>query len=214
MKLRKMMFWKSQDDSTPTQPRNGNETHSTASAGETSATTAAGSQRAATAAVIPLTRTSPEQADRGADEFTLTPAQATRVQGLMNTPELEVFFKFNHFGSGRHQGSQYRTLEALERGLEAVVAQFQNIVAEQRGRRQAKLDRLQLARQEVASFSSPMANQLALACQQTERELVSLQEQLNLAEQRKGWVLDALNRYRLGFDRGVRDALDYELLNV
>jgi hypothetical protein len=33
-----------------------------------------------------------------------------------------------------------------------------------------------------------------------------------LAEQRKGWVLDALNRYRLGFDRGVRDALEYELL--
>jgi hypothetical protein len=59
-----------------------------------------------------------------------------------------------------------------------------------------------------------MAAQLALACQQTERELVSLQEQLTLAEHRKGWVLDALNRYRHGFDRGVRDALDYELLNA
>ena len=35
-----------------------------------------------------------------------------------------------------------------------------------------------------------------------------------LAEQRKGWVLDALNRYQLGFDRGVREALDFELLNA
>ena len=37
-------------------------------------------------------------------------------------------------------------------------------------------------------------------------------ERIELAAQRKGWVLDALNRYRLGFDRGVREALDFELL--
>ena len=39
-------------------------------------------------------------------------------------------------------------------------------------------------------------------------------EQTALAEQRKGWVLDVLNRYQLGFDRGVREALDFELLNA
>ena len=59
-----------------------------------------------------------------------------------------------------------------------------------------------------------MAETLRLACEQAQREIAVLKEQHALAEQRKGWVLDALNRYQLGFDRGVREALDFELLNA
>jgi hypothetical protein len=73
---------------------------------------------------------------------------------------------------------------------------------------------LELARQEVGALSPSMAAQLGLAIEQTRRELNVLTEQLAFAEQRRGWVLDALNRYRLGFDRGVREALDYELLGA
>ena len=130
----------------------------------------------------------------------------------MNAPELEAFFKMNQFGFGRHHGTRYRSLEALDRGLDAVIAEFQHILAGLAERRQAKIDRLQLAGQEVATLSVSMAGQLNLALEQTRRELDALREQMALAEQRKGWVLDALNRYRLGFDRGVRDALEYELL--
>jgi hypothetical protein len=135
-----------------------------------------------------------------------------RLKGLLNAPELEAFFKTNQFGFGRHHGTRYRSLEALDRGLDAIVAEFQHIVAGLAERRQAKVDRLQLVSQEVATLSDAMAGQVNLALEHTQRELAALREQAQLAEQRKGWVLDALNRYRLGFDRGVRDALDFELL--
>jgi hypothetical protein len=148
-----------------------------------------------------------------ADEFAQAPAQPVRVRGLMNAPELEAFFKVNQFGFGRHHGSHYRTHEAMDRGLLAVVTSFQNIVSDLAERRQARANKLQQSRQEVATLSPSLADTLRIACDQVQREISVLNEQHVLAEQRKGWVLDALNRYQLGFDRGVRDALDFELLN-
>jgi hypothetical protein len=39
-----------------------------------------------------------------------------------------------------------------------------------------------------------------------------LREQIALADSGKGWVLEALNRYQIGFGKGVREAIDFELL--
>jgi hypothetical protein len=167
------------------------------------------------AQVIPLpagtASSNPEVALPG-DRFADSPPPHVRIQGLLNAPELEAFFKTNQFGFGRHHGTRYRSLEALDRGLDAIAAEFRHIVSGLAERRQAKIDRLQLVSQEVATLSDAMAGQVNLALEHTQRELAALREQAQLAEQRKGWVLDALNRYRLGFDRGVRDALDFELL--
>jgi hypothetical protein len=41
-----------------------------------------------------------------------------------------------------------------------------------------------------------------------------LKEQLKLSIERKGWILAALNEFRIGFDRGLRDAVDAELLGL
>lgn len=166
------------------------------------------------ATVIALPNASAPPAGPAAEELFGPQSRPARFTGLMNAPELEAFFEANQFGFGRHHGSRYRSLEALNTGLEAVIAEFQHIVAELAERRHAKIDRLQLARQEVAELSPTMAGQLELAIEQTRREFDVLSEQVALAAQRKGWVLDALNRYRLGFDRGVREALDYELLGA
>jgi len=167
------------------------------------------------ATVIPLVHPSATGLEQPVqDEFVQPPLQPTKAKGLMNAPELEAFFNTNQFGYGRHHGSHYRTQEALDRGLLTVVTGFQNIVADMAERRHARMAKLQQSRQEVATLSPAMAEKLRLACEQTQREIDVLTEQRALAEQRKGWVLDALNRYQLGFDRGVREALDFELLNA
>jgi hypothetical protein len=46
------------------------------------------------------------------------------------------------------------------------------------------------------------------------RDLLTLKDQWNLAEEQKGWVLSALNEYRIGFDRGLREAIDAEILGL
>ncbi len=171
----------------------------------------------ATATVIPLpSAVSPKAPEFDApksDEWDFPTPTPNRVKGLMNAPEMEAFFADNYFGFGRHHGSHFRTREALEKGLLAVMSKFQNTAGDLLERRQVRLDRLNLARLDVASLSDSIADRLALAGEQLKREMDLLREQISLAEQRKGWVLDALNRYQLGFDRGVREALDFQLLN-
>jgi len=170
-----------------------------------------------TATVIPLPSAAPSKGAGldapTADEWDLPPPKPNRAKGLMNAPELDAFLGQNHFGFGRHHGSRFRTREALEMGLAAVVSTFQNKANDLLERKQARLDKLNLARLEVSSLSHAMAERLALAGEQIQREMDLLREQISLAERRKGWVLDALNTYQLGFDRGVREALDFELLN-
>ncbi len=40
----------------------------------------------------------------------------------------------------------------------------------------------------------------------------TLREQFESAGQGKGWVLEALNRYQIGFGKGLREAIEFELL--
>ena len=211
MNLRKVMFWRQPEAAIAIAPVLDTSPSPHIAAAPVAAQT--GSDPWSDAKVIPLHRPAPGDMPL-ADEFAQAPAQPIRVKGLMNAPELEAFFKTNQFGFGRHHGCHYRTHEALDRGLLAVVTSFQNIVSDLAERRQARVDKLQQSRQEVATLSPTMADTLRIACDQAQREISVLNEQHALAEHRKGWVLDALNRYQLGFDRGVRDALDFELLNA
>jgi hypothetical protein len=215
MNLRKVMFWKQPEAAVAPVPVVESGAAPFIAAGSSAAP--AGSDPWSEANVIPMHRPAPIAGPGEmpiADEFAQAPAQPVRVRGLMNAPELEAFFKTNQFGFGRHHGSQYRTHEAMDRGLLAVVSSFQNIVSDLAERRQTHVKKLQQTRQEVATLSPSLADTLRIACDQVQREISVLNEQHVLAEQRKGWVLDALNRYQLGFDRGVREAVDFELLNV
>ena len=63
-------------------------------------------------------------------------------------------------------------------------------------------------------LSSSLKNQLELKRDKFLKELSILEEQMSLSEERKGWVLSALNEYRIGFDRGLREAIDAEILGL
>jgi hypothetical protein len=44
--------------------------------------------------------------------------------------------------------------------------------------------------------------------------MTTLQTQIDLAEQGKGWVLAALNEYQIGYSKGLREAIDAEVLGL
>jgi hypothetical protein len=146
------------------------------------------------------------------DQSPTSSPSPVRPGGLLAAPELKACLGRDHYASGRHHGSLFRTREALDMGRDAIVTHFQNEASALAERLHTRLDKLMLERQKVEGLSADMARTLALAAGQVQREVDVLRQQIELAEQRKGWVLDALNRYQLGFDRGVRDALAYELL--
>jgi len=144
--------------------------------------------------------------------FEKTAPEPAKRKGLVDAEELQAFWRDNYFGLGRHNGAQHHSSAAMELGCQAVIAKLQNILTGLLVRRQAKHDALQIKVLEVANSSADMAAKLRLACDHLERDMAELREQSVLAGQGRGWVLAALNDYRLGFDRGMRAALDFELL--
>ena len=139
-------------------------------------------------------------------------AKASPARGLLDAPELKAFFANNHFGLGRHNGSNFRTQDALELGKQGLLSKFQNTLAELEAQKQAKVDRLQDKLLETGGVCDITTGRLRQACSTLEREMSTLREQFDSAGQGKGWVLEALNRYQIGFGKGLREAVEFELL--
>lgn len=156
--------------------------------------------------------TAPEELSARLEDGQLAKAAAPQPRGLLDAPELKAFFAENSFGLGRHNGANYRTQEALDLGQRALVSQFQNVLAELIERRQAKVDRLADKLLETEGLCSITTGRLREACTRLEREMAVLQEQFASADERKGWILEALNRYQIGFGKGMREAIEFELL--
>jgi hypothetical protein len=135
-----------------------------------------------------------------------------RFNGLINAPELTAFFAENYFGLGRHNGAHFRTQEALELGRSSLISKFQNTLAGLLGRKQERINRLQRELIAIEGLSPATSSQLRLACEHLEREILELQQQIEKASEGKGWVLESLNRYQIGFLKGLREAIDFELL--
>lgn len=205
MNLRKMLFWN---------------TSPAAAADDPVTTPALASVQVADALsnVIQLPPRSPLDLPAGlepADTQAVSPKSASNASqsaGLMDTFELKTFFAENFFGLGRHNGSTYRTQEALALGKQGMVSRFQNTAATLIEQRQAKIDRLRNMQLQTEGVCATTAAQLDLAQSRLERDISVLREQIAQAENGKGWVLEALNRYQIGFGKGLREAIDFELL--
>lgn len=210
MNLRKMIFWKMPE----AQLVDG---ASPGTAGAALATPATQPPQVGINNVISWPPHPPLDAPLGLDEpltdSAVRPATASpQARGLLYTPVLKAFFADNHFGLGRHNGANYRTLEALELGKHALVSQFQNMLAELVGQKQSKADRLYDKLLETQGLCDTTTGRLRQACSNLEREMTQLRAQMDSASEGKGWVLQALNQYQIGFTKGSREAVEFEML--
>jgi len=140
------------------------------------------------------------------------PVRSQRSQALLCAPEFREFFDENHFGFGRHNGSQHRSHEALDLGRQERIARFQNVAARLMASRQARLSWLRSESLAVEGISPVTSAQLKLACEHVTREVEVLREQVELASCGSGWIREALTGYEAGFTRGLREALDFDSL--
>lgn len=153
-----------------------------------------------------------EGPDAGLNGEVSATTSPVRAAGVMGSPELQAFFARGHFPSGRYHGSRYKTQQALELGKREIITDFQLLTSSLVDQRQSKRDRVQSEILKMQDFSAELAARLQLTSAHLDRQIALLHEQFKLAEEGQGWVLAALNRYQLGFDRGVTDALDFDLL--
>lgn len=143
------------------------------------------------------------------------PAAAPAIpQGLLGSPELTAFFATPHFGYGRHDGAHYQAQAAMAQGRQAIITQFQLVLACLVAQRRSKADALRNMDLQTEGVCSTTSAQLDLACQRLERDMAELGAQSDWAADGRGWVLNALNEYQTGFGKGVRDAVHAALLGL
>lgn len=137
---------------------------------------------------------------------------APKHLGVLDSVELKEFFKQNHFGLGRHNGSVYRTHNSLELGKKNIVSEFQNILHEIHERNKVKYQKLHLKTLETVGLCDVTSSMLEYAKLSVQKDMDLLSEQITFAENGRGWVLEALNSYQIGFGNGVREAIEFELI--
>ena len=92
------------------------------------------------------------------------------------------------------------------------VGAFQHSAAALIATLRSRKDHLDLVRVRVEGVSAATTEQLLREIERIGRDVALLEEQSRLSDEYKGWVLEAVNRYQLGFARGHQEAVDAELL--
>lgn len=134
--------------------------------------------------------------------------------GLLHSQELDAFFSDNFFGFGCHNGMRLRTEDGLALGVQTIVSRFQRLVSKTIESKRARINRIEREVIRVRGLDAATTRQLELAVEQLKKDIDTLNEQIDLASREAGWVRNAIDQYRSGFLRGVRDAVEIELLGL
>jgi hypothetical protein len=162
--------------------------------------------------VIRLPNSNPLTSPAGLGDAENEESTAIKEQlGLMDLPEIKLFFSKNHFGLGRHNGANFKTQTALVLGKQTIISEFQNVLVELYERKKAKKNKLQLMALQINGYCEVTSSMVEDAKSNVERDMNILQDQISYANEGKGWVLQALNTYQIGFGKGVGEAVDFEL---
>lgn len=138
--------------------------------------------------------------------------QSNDYKGLLSAPEMVTFFKHNFYGLGQHNGRKLLSKLDFQVAREALISDFQNHISSLIQQKQNKLNRLKSEIIATAGYSETTTLRLHAACEHTSLDISELKEQLEKASDGKGWVLDALNRYQIGFNQGMRETLEFRYL--
>lgn len=155
-----------------------------------------------------------DEANTALDQEQSDHSGSKTAAGPMAAPKIKHFFTQHFYGLGRHNGSHFKTQEAYLNGKASLVTRFQNALELVIDEKQAKADRLKNVELQTDGISETVTAQLHLACTRLERDIDTLKSQIAQADLGKGWILAALNEYQIGFGKGVREAIDAELLGL
>lgn len=136
----------------------------------------------------------------------------TSANTILSSHGVVTFLNESHYGIGRHNGSNYKSREGLDLGKKLLVSRFQNIlvnlVDERKIKRMALMDQMTVS----DNLSELMTRRFRQACDYLNNEIEIIQSQIKLTDNNSGWIAECLNKYELGYLRGVNDAIDFESL--
>lgn len=156
----------------------------------------------------------PQARNDGLDDKWLIEASKKRdnfPKGLLAEESLQKFFNNNYFGLGQHNGLNFQSGEAEELGIASIISKFLNVLDALIDKRRARISQITHSAIQVNGQSSVVGQQLENLKNELTREIQLLETQTKLASEKKGWIVQALNLYQLGFSKGIREAVDVQV---
>jgi len=156
----------------------------------------------------------PQAQNDGLDDKWLIEASKKRdniPKGLLAEESLQKFFNNNYFGLGQHNGLNFQSGEAEELGKASIISKFLNVLDALIDKRRARISQITHSAIQVNGQSSVVGQQLENLKSELTREIQLLETQSKLASEKKGWIVQALNLYQLGFSKGLREAVDAQV---
>lgn len=163
--------------------------------------------------VVQLPQRNPLDEPSGMDKQPAEPEAPPRKRnGLLMEGLIQNFMQTSHYGFGQHDGAHLKTHQGLEMGKNTLIARFQTLLAQISAQKQASIDSLQNMKLQTMGICVTTTEQLELGVQRLQRDIATLQSQVELAARGQGWVAKALHEYQMGYAAGLRLAVDAELL--
>ena len=150
---------------------------------------------------------SPDQHDLTAK----TNVSVNLPKGLMQEDLLIEFFKRDFLKIGRHNGVNYKSQEAKDLGL-SIIGEFQNVLETLIAQKKAFISKVIHHELQITGFSEVTSQQLSQTKTRLESEIENLERQIELSENKQGWIQASLNQYQLGFGYGVQLVIDTEII--
>jgi len=131
-------------------------------------------------------------------------------KGLLFCKEITGFLTQNYFSRGRHNGVNFGDEGTLNSGILIITSEFEMILSRMIESRNSKLNDMERMIDSVPPQFEHLSKELAGKHSMVMKEIDTLNDQINLAKEEKGWVSPALNNYKTGFMQGKQLAINYK----
>ena len=106
----------------------------------------------------------------------------------------------------------YKSQEAQDLGIVRIIGEFQNVLETLIAQKKAFISKVIHHELQITGFSEVTSQQLSQTKTRLESEIENLERQIELSENKQGWIQASLNQYQLGFGYGVQLVIDTEII--
>ena len=128
-----------------------------------------------------------------------------------NTPDfspksksiIEEFINRDYYNQGFEDGYQYHSKEIMDQTIRKIISEYIFLLDRLIDEKESEITQLEIHRSNVEGLSDRTTEQLQTKKAAFENNIVTLRTQKELASQKEGWIMVAVNVFELAYKQGM-----------
>jgi hypothetical protein len=135
-----------------------------------------------------------------------------KYKGLLDLEEMQKFLNETYYGFGYHNGYNFQSAEALEKGKAQIIFDFKNTLEAIHSQKIRYIDEIEIKKTHIEGTYNSVSDMLNSICEKVKKEIEIIENQIGLSSTNKGWVESTLNKYTRGYHNGLQEAIKHQFL--